>query len=337
MGEPRVGRQANLVRRALAALLSLLCLPLRPLSRFYRFMRSRAGARFRFIVGFLSPAVLIYGFFVGLPVVQAFYFSLFRWRGVSAVKTFVGTDNFVRLTHDSIFARSIWHNILFLLVGGSVILLLALLIAHCLQGKGRAISTLRGLFLFPQIMSLVVVSVLWLFIFAPNRGLLDLSMDRVGLGAFTQPWLGSRSTAIWAVIAVFVWHGLGFYIMLLSAGIRSIPTEVSEAATLDGAFGMKKFREVTLPMLWSIMRVSVAYLVISSLNVFALVRIMTEGKPDHHTEVMLTHLYNKGFTANESGYATALAVANFALVMLVTWLVMKAFGRDPQEPRERRA
>jgi N-acetylglucosamine transport system permease protein len=195
------------------------------------------------------------------------------------------------------------------------------------------VSFLRGVFLLPQIISVVVIAVLWMFVYQPNSGLLDGVLDVTHLQRLSRPWLGDSSTALWAVVTVFVWQGLGFYVMLLSAGIRGIPLEVSEAAKLDGADGFRRFRKVTLPMLWSITRVAVVYLVINSLNVFALVRLMTQGGPDRHTETMLTYLYEVGFKNSEFGLATALAVANFAIVMGVSLLVLAVFRRDPQEAR----
>jgi N-acetylglucosamine transport system permease protein len=158
-------------------------------------------------------------------------------------------------------------------------------------------------------------------------------LNLLHLGGLTKDWIGEGSTALWAVTAVFIWQGLGFYIMLLSAGIRGIPEEITEAAKLDGAAGIKRFRKITLPMLWSIMRISVVYLVINGLNIFALVALITKGGPDRKTEVMLTYLYEQGFKNWEFGYATVLALVNFAIVMTLSWIVMAAFGRDPQEAR----
>jgi len=296
----------------------------------------RGRARTTFIVSFLAPSVALFGLFVCVPVVQAFHFSLYRWSGLSSVKTFVGLENFRALFKDSVFRQTVVHNLTFLVVGGGLILLLALLIAHCLQGKGKAVSFLRGTFLLPQIISLVVVAVLWMFVYYPDAGLLDGLLKLLHLQRLSRAWLGESSTALWAMVAVFVWQGLGFYVMLLSAGLRGIPEEVLEAATLDGASGLRRFRKVTLPMLWSIMRVAVVYVAINSLNVFALVYLMTQGGPDRKTEVMLTYLYEQGFKNNEFGFATAIAVANFAIVMGVSLLILAAFRKDPQEARAAR-
>jgi N-acetylglucosamine transport system permease protein len=296
-----------------------------------------------FIITFLFPAVALYGLFVIWPVAQAFVFSLFRWRGISEQRTFVGAENFRALVGDPVFWRSVEHNLLLLLGAGAAIMALSLAVAHALQGNSRLVRMLRGVYLFPQVISLVVVAILWTFIFNPSFGLLTSGLHRIGLGRWTVPWLGTPSTALAAVAVTFVWHGLGFYIMLFSAGLRQIPDDVSEAARLDGAEGLTRFRCVTFPMLWSVTRVAIIYLAIQALNIFALVFLMTQGGPDRSTEVMLTYLYETAFRHSEFGLATALAVANFIIVMGISGIVMLILRRDPQEvfapqtPEEARA
>jgi N-acetylglucosamine transport system permease protein len=284
-----------------------------------------------FIAAFLAPAVLLYAVFVCYPVVDAFRDSLYRWRGVSANRTFVGMENFKRLAGDKIFWTASLHNLFLLFFGGLFILTVAIGIAHLLQKETKLVSYARGIFLLPQMVSLVVVAVLWEFIYDPAFGLLNFMKH--GSGGAGNAILADSHTALPGVGIAFVWHALGFYIMLYAAGLRSIPQEVNEAAMLDGAQGFLRVRKVTMPMLWSISRVAVVYLVINSLNVFALVFLMTQGGPDRKTEVMLTYLYEQAFTNYEFGYATALAVANFALVMALSLVVMLVFRRDPQERR----
>jgi ABC-type sugar transport system permease subunit len=121
--------------------------------------------------------------------------------------------------------------------------------------------------------------------------------------------------------------------MLFSAGLRAIPEEVTEAAELDGARGMKRFLQVTWPMLWSIKRVAIVHLTITVMNVFVLVYIMTNGGPDRATEMLLTYLYQNAFTDSDYGYATAIAVANFGLVMILSVLILLAYRRNPEASR----
>ena len=293
----------------------------------------RARGRTVFIVTFLAPATALYALLVLWPVAQAFVFCLYRWRGVSGNKTFVGVENFARLYKDKVFWTALGHNFTLLLAAGSVILVLALAVAHALQGKGIFVRVLRGVYLFPHIISLVVVSILWMFIYNPSFGLLTGALRAVGLERYEQPWLGNPSTALPAVGVTYAWFAVGFFIMLLAAGLQSIPAEVFDAAQLDGATGLFKVRKITLPMIWPVMRVAVVYLVISVLNVFALVFLMTVGGPDRSTEVMLTYLYERAFKFNDFGLATTIAVANLVIVLVISGLVFRLSRRDPQEAR----
>ncbi len=289
-----------------------------------------AKSRTCFIAAFLAPAALLYGLFVVLPLIQSFQLSLFRWRGVSQQRTFVGLENFRSLLQDEVFRKALGNNLWLLGIGGFAILVLGLALAHAMQSAGKASRFLRGIYLFPQIISLVVVAILWTFLYNPSFGLLTAGFKAVGLGGLAKPWLGDSATALPAVGVAFLWYVLGFYIMLFSAGLRAIPAEVDEAAELDGAKGMRKFWGVTWPMLWSVKRVAVTYIVINVMNVFALVYLMTQGGPDRSTEVMLTYLYEQAFKNSQFGYATALATANFLIAMLLAAGVMAFFRRNPE-------
>lgn len=289
--------------------------------------------RTAFIALFLAPSLALYLIFVVWPVAQAFLFSLYRWRGVSENRTFAGLENFHRLATDPIFFRALWHNVELLAFGGSAILLIAMGLAHALRGGGRMARSLRAVYLIPQVISLAAVAILWMFVFNPSFGLLTGAMKAVGLGRYVLTWLGDPRSALACVAVVFVWQALGFYIMLFGAGLQTIPAEVYEAATLDGATGLVRFGRVTFPLLWSLLRVAIVYLVITTVNVFALVFLMTNGGPDRHTEVMLTYLYEQAFTNSDFGYATALAVANFIIVMGLSGFVLAVLRRDPTEGR----
>ena len=228
---------------------------------------------------FLAPAVLIYAIFVIYPLTQAFAFSAYRWHGVSAQRTFIGFENFTKLSHDEAFRKALQNNLVLLVVGGLCTMALAVALAHGLQGKGKTARTLRGVILFPQIISLVVVAVLWMFLYNPGFGLLTSGLKAVGLGGWVHTWIGEPKTALGSVGVAFVWYSVGFYVMLFSAGLRSLPAEVMEAAELDGAVGLTRLKQVTWPMLWSVKRVAIVHFTIAVMNVFTLVYLMTGGGP----------------------------------------------------------
>lgn len=296
-------------------------------------MNRKRTSRSIFIATFLFPAVAIYAVFVVFPLFQALGFSFFRWKGISAKRTFVGWENYQELFRDNVFWRTLTNGGWILIVSGIVIFTAGMLVAHGAKNESKSAKLLRSIYLFPQVISGVVVAILWSFLLNPTYGLLTGTLKALGLGAWTRTWLSDSHTALPSVIAAFVWYALGFYIMLFSAGLETIPGEVNEAAALDGSVGLHRFWKVTWPMLWSIKRVATTYLVINVMNIFAIVFLMTAGGPDRGTEVMLTYLYEQAFKNFRFGYATSLAIANFVVAMALSLVVMLLMRRDPQEPK----
>ena len=262
---------------------------------------------------------------------QAFYFSLFRWRGLSQHKDFIGTQNFAQLAGDPIFWMALKHNSTFLVAGMLITLPLALFFAYVISRKVRGASSYRAVFLFPNIISIVAVAVLWSFIYNMQFGLLNAFLKQVGLEQFTAGWLGEPRTALPAVIATGIWYSLGFYIVLFLAGIQSIPPSFYEAASIDGANQLQSFRHITIPLLWEILKLALVYMVIQTMNVFGLVWVMTEGGPSNHTETMLTYLYRKAFAESQYGYGTALGVVVFILVLGIALTSIRAMKREVVE------
>lgn len=286
-----------------------------------------------FVATFLLPATALYALFVVVPVMQAFVFSLYRWRGLSVHRTFVGLENFRQLIADPVVWLALRHNLMLFLGTGVVILGLSLALAHVVSQDRSVVRLLRAIYLFPQVISLVVVAILWLFILNPSIGILNGTLRVLGLEQYAIAWLGDKRTALAAIGVAHVWHALGFYIMLFSAALRTIPHEILEASVLDGASGLARLWHVTLPMLWAVLRIALVYLAIGTMNIFALVFLMTQGGPDRATEVMLTYLYEQAFKHSDFGYATALAVVNFAVVMSLSGAILALFRHNPQEGR----
>jgi len=281
----------------------------------------------------LAPAVLLYGIFVLYPMAQAFHLSMFRWSGLSDTREFVGLANFRSLFTEQPpqFLRYLGHNAIFLLVTAFVSLPLALFFAVVLAGKTRGAGVFRAVYLFPNVISVVAVGVLWYFIYDHDYGLLNAALRLVGLGALQKTWLGDSSTALYAIIATSIWATLGFYILLFTAGVQSIPASFTEAADLDGATALQKFRHVTLPLVWEVFKLGVLYLVIHALNLFGLVYVMNLNQPNSDTDVVLTYLYQKGFAENDFGYAAAIASVGFVIILGAVLFSMKVLRRDTVE------
>ncbi|MEV8632949.1 sugar ABC transporter permease [Streptosporangium sp. NPDC051023] len=275
--------------------------------------------RRRFVAGFLAVPIVLYATYVIVPSAQAFLVALTDWRGVNATPRFVGTDNFRRLLDDDAFLRAAGHNLLLLVLLPPLTIALALLFACLLTGGGgarrgavRGAGFYRVVFFFPQVPAVVLVAVLFQQVFRPDRsGMLNAPL--VAMGFEPIGFLSETGVALWAVLCVLVWQAVGFYVVLFSAGIASIPRELFEAAALDGAEGARLFLGITLPLLRDTVQAGWVYLGIAALDVFAVVWVMTaeHGGPDHSTTVMAAEVYRNAFQYFRFGYACAMGVVLF--------------------------
>ena len=289
--------------------------------------------RTTFICLMLAPAVLLYGGLVLWPMLQAFYLSLFNWSGLSDIRTFVGFQNYRLLLSEQPphFKRFLGHNLQFLIVTVAVVLPLALFFAANLTRRTKGSSFYRAVYLFPNVISVVAVASLWFFIYDRDLGLLNAFLELIGLSGLARTWLGDPSTALYAIIATSIWAGLGFYILLFNAGVQNIPEYFNEAAELDGATGLQRFRHVTLPLIWEVFKLGFLYLVIHCINLFGLVYVLNLNQPNSDTDVILTYLYQKAFAESDFGYAAAIAAVGFVIILITVLLSLRLLKRETVE------
>jgi N-acetylglucosamine transport system permease protein len=296
--------------------------------------------RVRFLLGALVPALVLHVVFVLSPYAQAFYLSLTDWTGVAGTAHFAGAGNYARLGGDSLFLDAVRNNAVMLVVVPLVTIGVGLFLASMLHLGGR--SGRRGIagsgayqivYFFPQLLSLVVIAVLWGFVYNPNTGLLNSGLRAAGLGGLARSWLAEPHLALPAVMAVLVWSSVGFYVVLFSAAIDAIPKELFEAALIDGASGWHTFRRVTLPLVRESVQVAFVYLGIAALDAFAVVQVMTVGPggPDGATEVIGLSLYRAAFTYGRFGYASAMGVALFFATLTLAVLALRGTRRERLE------
>lgn len=205
--------------------------------------------KYRFIVGFLALPLGLYALFVVWPFIQSIYYSFTDWTGLSPEFKMVGLDNYRRMFDDDIFWKSLQHSLMFAAVLPVVTISLALFFAFMINvgGRGRrggpVISGVRGssfykiVYFFPQVLSIAIVALLFAFAYNPDSGAINSILRGVGLDGVQPLWLGDPDLALWCVMAVLVWSTVGFFVVLFSAGMASIPSDLYEAALLDGAAG----------------------------------------------------------------------------------------------------
>ncbi|MFD6414311.1 carbohydrate ABC transporter permease, partial [Nocardia asteroides] len=289
----------------------------------------------------------LYTLFVVWPVIQSIYYSFTDWTGLSPEFKMVGFDNYSRMLDDDIFWKSLWHSVLFALLVPLVTLGLALFFSFMINVGGRkrkggpVITGVRGsgfykiVYFFPQVLSIAIVALLFQFAYNPDSGAVNSLLRGIGLDSVQPLWLGDPNLALWCVMAVLVWSTVGFFVVLFSAGMASIPAELYEAALLDGANRFTTFFKVTLPLLWDTVQSGWVYMGILALGAesFAVVQIMTTGPggPDYSTTVTVLYVYQKAFRDGQAAYATTIGVALLLVTLAFAALVMKLGRRERLE------
>lgn len=265
---------------------------------------------------FILPNFIFFFTFIVLPVLMGLVISFTDYNGFKQFN-FVGLKNYIEMFRDEYFLVSLWHNLLYTLVTvpGTIVfaLLLAILVNKGIRGSG----IFKTMFFLPNISSMVAVGIVWAIIFNPTQGPLNSFLRSIGIDN-PPMWLSSTNTALWSVMLVAIWKQAGYYMIIILAGLQSIPNQLYEAASIDGANGVRKFFKITLPMLSPTMFMVIILSIINSFQVFDLINIMTEGGPGRSTNVLVYRIYQEGFQKLQFGYASAMAYFLFLIIMVIT-------------------
>jgi multiple sugar transport system permease protein/alpha-1,4-digalacturonate transport system permease protein len=287
---------------------------------------SRRRRRRNVLVGwsFILPNFLGFAALTLVPVVGAFVVAFTDWDSYSTPK-WVGTANFRRMWHDDNFWTAV-HNTCWYAAGHIPLTLAASLgLAVLLNQKLRGVGILRTAFFFPYVTSLVAVAVVWNMLLSPDVGPVNQLLRHLG---WSHPpgWTTSTDWSLPALILTSVWRDMGYYMVLFLAGLQTIPTELYEAARMDGAGAWTRFRHVTLPGLLPTTYFVMIMLTISSFKVFDLVQVMTEGGPGRSSLVLSQLIFREGITQGRFGYSSAISLSLFVIVLAIT-LVQFRFQR----------
>jgi N-acetylglucosamine transport system permease protein len=297
--------------------------------------------KYPFVIGFLAAPVLLYSVFVIAPYVQAFQISMTNWRGLSAPQ-WVGFDNYRQLFEDTRFWQAIQHHLVLLLALPLITIAIALFFSFMLNVAGKSSGGKRTgvwgskfyrvVFFFPQVLAVAIIAVLFQTVYRPNEsGLINGVLMKLGLDPVL--FLVNPNLALWSILGVLVWQAVGFYVVLFSAGIASIPGEIYEAAEMDGASRVTLFFRVTLPLLWDTLQVAWVYLGIAAFDAFAVVAVLSvdNGGPDGATTVLALEIYRNAFTYSKYGYASAMGVALFFLTITFAVFTLRVTKRESVE------
>jgi raffinose/stachyose/melibiose transport system permease protein len=269
------------------------------------------------IVLFLLPAIVLFSIFLVYPIFQSVYYSLFSWKGFGPVVDFIGLNNFKRILTDWIFIKAVGNGLLIVVLSLTIQLPLSLALALMVGRNLRGRAFFRTIFFVPYVLSEVITGIMWLILYNPDskRGFINALLTLIP-GLKAQPWLGDTRTVLLAIFVVLTWKYFGFHMLLYMAGLQNIPPEIEEAALIDGVNKRQMITYITIPLIGSTIRTSVYLSVLGSLQVFALVWIMTKGGPVNASEVMSTYMYRFSFVRFQLGYGSAVAI-----VMLLISLV----------------
>lgn len=277
---------------------------------------------------FIAPALLLITLFVVVPCIWGIGMSFSQFDGISSPR-YVGIENYARMKGDPLVWTTLLNTALFVVLTLPTGLALSLAIAMALHQKwflGR--SWMRAIYFLPNVTSLAAVAFVWEWLLNPEYGLINAGLRAVGMKGLG--WLSDPSLAMPTVATVSVWHGLGFGVLIYLSGLRSIPEEVLEAAKIDGAGAWQSFRHVTWPLLTPTTMFLTMMGVIGGFQVFQSVYIMTGGGPLDKTRVYLFYLWQTAFQNLDFGYASAMAVLLFAIVMTLTLIQRHYYNRRLQ-------
>jgi multiple sugar transport system permease protein len=269
----------------------------------------------------LSPAILLFLVFVAGPLIGAIVLSFFEWDLLSDAE-FVGLANYQQLFTDSAALAAIRNTFVFAFWSLTTHIILALVLALMVQRSipGILKYAFRTAIFFPVVMSWASVSLIWLFILDPNFGFINYYLDLLGLP--TKSWLLMPDTAMPAIIIVDWWKTIGFTFILILAGLQGVPEHLHEAAKLDGAGAWRRFVDVTLPMLSPTLFMTSILTFIGAFQIFEPMYIMTRGGPLDRTVSIVMEIYETGFRRFEMGYASAMAIGVFVVILIVTLVQM---------------
>lgn len=267
----------------------------------------------------IAPAAVLLVLFIVIPALLAFGLAFTNARLVSPYPaTFVGLDNFIRLFQDAAFGRALLNVAYFAIVVVPLQAGLALVMALLINTRIRGTNFFRTIYFLPVVTSMVVVSVLWIFLYRED-GLINEIISRVTFGSVTGPdWLNDPATSMPAIILMSVWQGVGFHMIIWLSGLQTISAELYEAADLDGVSPWQRFRFITWPGLRGTRNVILVTITIAALSLFTQVSVMTQGGPLDSTTTVVYQAVEAGFEQQDTAYASAISLIFFAIVLVIS-------------------
>lgn len=276
---------------------------------------------------FLALALILLGIFLVIPVGMVIYYAFTDYYLLTPdERKFVGFENFIRLIKDPIFLKSFLNTLKFVVWIIPVQLGAALGMALIVNKKRKGNMFFKVAFFAPVVMSLVVISILWLYLLNPNSGLLNAILNKVGIAS--QPFLTSPKQAMYAIVFVSAWQGAGYQMLLFLGGMQNIPQDVYEAAEIDGFSKWAQFRYITMPLLKPTALFVLLTTLISAFKLIVQPMVMTQGGPLNSTITMVYYIYQQGFTDRLVGYSSSIALVFTTLIGMISLVQRRVLKED---------
>jgi raffinose/stachyose/melibiose transport system permease protein len=275
------------------------------------------------------PALLLFAVFTVYPLFSGILYSLTNWNGYSAEKTFVGLSNFFRLFQDANFLNSLWNTAVFGIGSTAIQQVIGLALALALDSRLRGRNVARAIIYLPVLVSPIIMGTMYYLFLGYNTGALNDIV--VALGGERTAWLSNSTTSIIIIVAVNSLQYVGISMVIYLAGLQSIPAMYFEASALDGASGWKQFRSITVPLLQPAFATSIVFNLIGGLKLFDIIRVLTGGGPGYSTNSVSTFISVVYFNQQSAGYASAMGVALFILIAILTVALSRLLDRGRLE------
>ncbi|MFC5449378.1 carbohydrate ABC transporter permease [Paenibacillus aestuarii] len=274
----------------------------------------------------LTPAFVMLGLFVIIPIIYCFWLSFYSWDMLRPNPSFIGLDNYRRLFTDEEFYMTLKRTFLYAFMTVPSSMLLGLIFALLLDKGGKAwLIAYRSVFFAPMVTSAVAVSIVWMWIYHPDHGLMNALLKPLGIGPYR--WLNDEQTSLVSLAIMAVWKTAGYCVILYLAALQSIDPHLEEAARIDGATSWHIVLKIKIPLIAPMTLLMLILQTIEQFQTFTQVNVMTQGGPAQSTELLVVQLYHYAFEAFQMGYASTIAITIFIIILALTLLQMVVIGR----------
>jgi raffinose/stachyose/melibiose transport system permease protein len=263
-----------------------------------------------------------------MPIVIATYYSFTSFSGIGTPK-YIGLSNYQRLFNDPIFIIALKNTFIILVVTLVILIPGAFILALLLNKNAKGIGALRAINYSPSIIAPIMVGLIWVFILDPQIGLINTFLEKMGLSQLASEWIGGETLTPYSVAIVQSWQSLGYIATIFLAGLTLVPAELYEAAEMDGASKFKQLVNITIPLLNETFKLNIILVITLCFKIFETVLQLTNGGPNHLSDVLVTYMYSTTFTDGEYGYGMSIAVASLITTILFTgfFLGIYSLGR----------